>query len=70
MLRKWSIWVSILVSVLNLLSAAPGIAFAPDVALQVGAAITVVVSALIMVLVVVPGSRRAFVATTSSSSSS
>ena len=64
MLRKWSIWLTILVSVLNLLSAAPGIPFGPDVALQVAAAVTVVVSALIIVLVVIPTSRRAFVADT------
>ena len=62
MLRKWSIWLTIIVSVLNLLSAAPGIAFAPDVALQVAAAVTVVVSALIVVLVVLPSSRHAFAA--------
>jgi len=62
MLRKWSIWPTIIVSMLNLLSAAPGVAFAPDVALQVAAAVTVVVSALIIVLVVLPTSRRAFAA--------
>jgi hypothetical protein len=61
-LRKWGIWLTILVSVLNLLSAAPGIPFAPDAILQVGAAVTVVVSALIIVLVVLPTSRRAFAA--------
>ena len=62
MLRKWSIWLTIVVSVLNLLSAAPGVAFAPDEALQVAAVVTVVVSALIIVLVVLPTSRRAFAA--------
>jgi hypothetical protein len=62
MLRRWSIWLTIVVSVLNLLSAAPGIAFAPDVALQAAAAGTVVVSVLIVVLVVLPASRRALTA--------
>jgi hypothetical protein len=62
MLRKWSIWLTIIVSVLNLLSAAPGVAFAPDIAFQVAAAVTVVVSALIIVLVVLPTSRQAFAA--------
>ena len=62
MLRKWSIWLTIVASVLNLLSAAPGVAFAPDEALQVAAAVTVVVSALITVLVVLPTLRRAFAA--------
>jgi uncharacterized membrane protein (DUF2068 family) len=64
MLRKWSIWLTIVVSVLNLLSAAPGIPFGPNTALQVAAAVTVVVSALIIVLVVIPTSMRAFVAAT------
>ncbi len=62
MLRKWSFWLTIVVSVLNLLSAAPGIAFAPNAALQAAATVTVVVSALIIVLVVLPSSRRAFAA--------
>ncbi len=58
-LRKWSIWLAIVVSVLNLLSAAPGITAAPNAALQVAATLTVVVSALIIVLVVLPSSRLA-----------
>src|SRR5829696_3083105 len=62
MLRKWSVWLTIIVSGRNLLSAAPGMAFAPHIALQVAAAVTVVVSTLIIVLVVLPTSRRAFVA--------
>jgi hypothetical protein len=60
MLRKWSIWLTIIVSVVNFLSAAPGLAFAPNAALQVAATITVVGSAIIIVLVVLPASRRAF----------
>ena len=39
MLKKWSIWLTIIVSALNLLSAAPGITFAPNAALQVAATI-------------------------------
>jgi hypothetical protein len=62
MLRKWSIWLTIVVSLLNLLSAAPGIPFGPNTALQAAAAVTVVASALIIVLGVMPTSRRAFVA--------
>jgi hypothetical protein len=62
MLRKWSMWLAIVVSALNILSAAPGIAFAPNASLQVAAIITVVGSALIIVLVVLPTSRRAFAA--------
>jgi hypothetical protein len=63
MLRKWSLWLTIVVSVLNILSAAPGVAFAPNAPLQVAATVTVVVFALIIVLVVgVPSSRRALAA--------
>ncbi len=61
-LRKWSTWLVIVVSALNLLSAAPGITAAPNAALQVAATVTVVVSALIIVLVVLPTSRCAFAA--------
>ena len=60
-LRRWGIWLTIVVSVLNLLSAAPGVAFAPNAALQ-AAAVGVVVPALIIGLVVLPPSRRAFAA--------
>ena len=60
MLRKWSMWLTIVVSVVNFLSAAPGLTFAPNAALQVAATITVVGSAIIIVLVVLPASRRAF----------
>jgi len=63
MLKKWSLWLTIVISVLNILSAAPGVAFAPNAALQVAATVTVVVFALIIVLVVgLPSSRRALAA--------
>jgi hypothetical protein len=63
MLRKWSVWLTIIVSALNILSAAPGIAFAPNAALQVAATVTVVGFAIVIVLVARPNSRRAFAAT-------
>ena len=62
MLRRWGIWLTVVVCVLNLLSAAPGVAFAPNAALQAFAAVGVVVPALIIVLVVLAPSRRAFAA--------
>ncbi len=62
LLRKWGLWLTIIVSVLNLLSAAPGITSAPNAGLQAAAIVTVVVSALIIVLVVLPDSRRALTA--------
>jgi hypothetical protein len=60
MLRKWGIWLTIVVCVLNILSAAPGLTEALNTALQVAATVTVVVFALIIVLVVLPSSRCAF----------
>jgi hypothetical protein len=63
MLKKWSLWLTIVVSVLNILSAAPGVALAPNAALQAAATIGVLVPALIIVLVVLPTSRRTLAAT-------
>jgi uncharacterized membrane protein (DUF2068 family) len=61
-LKRWGVWLAVVVCALNLLSAAPGIPFAPDAALRVAATVTVVVCALVIVLVLVPASRRAFAA--------
>ncbi len=61
-LRRWSIWLTIIVSLLNVL-AAPGVAAAPNGALHGAATVTVIVIALIVVLVVLPASRRARVTT-------
>ncbi len=63
MMKKWGLWLTIVVSVLNLLSAAPGIAFASNAALQAAAIVFVVIPALIIVLVVLSTSRRSFAAT-------
>jgi hypothetical protein len=60
MLKRWALWLAIVVSVLNILSAAPGLAFAPTPMLQVAATVTVVGSALVILLVVLPGSRSAY----------
>jgi uncharacterized membrane protein (DUF2068 family) len=62
-LKRWGVWLAVVVGALNLLSAAPGIPFGPNAALRVAATATVVVCALIVVLVVLPASRRAFAAT-------
>jgi uncharacterized membrane protein (DUF2068 family) len=62
-LKRRGVWLAVVVSALNLVSAAPGIPFGPDAALRVAATATVLVSALIIVLVVLPASRRAFAAT-------
>ncbi len=62
LLKRWGLWLAIVVCALNLLSAAPGIPFAPTAALRVAATVTVLASALIIVLVVLPTSRHAFTA--------
>ena len=59
MLRKWGLWLAIVVCVLNLLDGASGVVGAPYPALQVVSTVIVVVFALIVVLVVLPSSRRA-----------
>lgn len=59
-LKRWALWPTIIICVVNILSAAPGIAFAPNAALRVGALVGVIGSALIILLVVLPNSRRAY----------
>ena len=61
-LRRWSIWLSVVVSALGILSAAPGVAFAPNATLQAAATVGVVIPAIIIVLVVLTPSRRALAA--------
>lgn len=58
-LKRWSVWLTVILSVLNILAAAPGIAFAPTIVLFVAATATVVGYALLIVLVMLPASRRA-----------
>ncbi len=60
MLKRWALWLTIVLSVLNILSAAPGLAFAPNAGLRVAATVTVVGFALVILLVVMPDSRRAY----------
>ncbi len=59
-LKRWSVWLTIVVSVLNILSATPGFAFAPTPEMFVAAIVTVVGFALITVLELLPTSRRAY----------
>lgn len=60
-LKRWGMILAIIVSVLNALSAAPGIAEAPNV-LKVLSALNVVLSIVLIVLVVLPSARRAYAA--------
>ena len=59
MLKPWSYWTTIVVSVLNFLLGLPGMLFAPGATLKALIAVTEVVAILIIVLVVRPDSRRA-----------
>ena len=59
LLKKWSFWATIGVSVLNFLVGAPGVVIAPGAAMKAVIAVTEVVAILIVVLVVPPSSRRA-----------
>ena len=60
MLKRWGMWITLVVSVLNILSAAPGLVFAPSTTLFILALITVVGFAIVLVLAVLPDSRRAY----------
>ena len=58
MLKGWALWLTIVVSVLNILAAAPGLVFATDLLGRVLAMFGVVGSALVILFAVLPGSRR------------
>jgi hypothetical protein len=60
MLKRWALWLTIVVSVLNILAAAPGLVFATELLGRVLAMIGVVGFALVILLAVLPGSRRAY----------
>ena len=60
MMRRWGIWLAIVVCVLNILDGASEAVLAANVVLQVAAAVSAAVFALIVVLVSLPASRRAY----------
>jgi uncharacterized membrane protein (DUF2068 family) len=59
-LKRWALWITIVASVLNILAAAPGLVFAPDLAGRALATVGVGGFALVILLVVLPNSRRAY----------
>ena len=61
-LRRWGLWLTIIVSVLNILLAAPGLVVEPNAVGRIFAAVQAVVPVLILVLVTRPASRRTFAA--------
>ena len=60
MLKRWVMWLTIVVSVLNILAAAPGLVFATEATGRVLATIGVVGFAVVILLAALPGSRRAY----------
>jgi uncharacterized membrane protein (DUF2068 family) len=60
MLKRWALWLTIVICVLNILAAAPGLVFATELMGRVLATIGVVGFAVVIVLAVLPGSRRAY----------
>jgi peptidoglycan/LPS O-acetylase OafA/YrhL len=60
MLKRWSLWLTNIVCVLNILSAAPGLFFAPNFTWRILAAVGVVGFALVILLAVQPEARRSY----------
>jgi uncharacterized membrane protein (DUF2068 family) len=58
--KRWSVWLTIILSVVSILLAVPPILFGPTVAIQVLNIVSDVAFALIIVLVLLPASRRAY----------
>jgi hypothetical protein len=60
-LKRWNnVWLSVIVCVLGILSAAPGFTEAPNSMLRIRATGAVVGGALIILLVVLPNLRRVY----------
>jgi hypothetical protein len=62
MTKKWSLWLTIAVCVLNILLNLPGLAMVPTVALQAAIAVQTIGFIITLVLVVLPSARRALAA--------
>ena len=59
-LKRWSVWLTIILSAVSILLSVPPILFGPTVAMQVLNIVSGVAFALIIVLVLLPASRRAY----------
>jgi uncharacterized membrane protein (DUF2068 family) len=59
MMKRWGLWLTIVVCVVNILFNVLGLAMVPTVALQVAIAVQTIGFVLTIVLVVLPDSRRA-----------
>ena len=59
-LKRWSVWLTIILSTVSILLSVPPILFGPTVAMQDLNIVSGVAFALIIVLVLLPASRRAY----------
>jgi uncharacterized membrane protein (DUF2068 family) len=59
-LKRWSVWLTIILSAVSILLSVPPLLFGPTVAIQVVSIVSDVGFALIIVLVLLPASRRAY----------
>jgi hypothetical protein len=57
---RWSYWPSIVVSVLNIIVAAPGLTEAPSTAIKIALVVTIVVAVVIIVLLLRRESKESF----------
>jgi hypothetical protein len=60
MLKRWALRLTVVVAVLNILAAAPGLVFATDLSRRALATMGVVGYALVILLAVLPGPRRTY----------
>jgi uncharacterized membrane protein (DUF2068 family) len=58
-LKRWGVWLTIILSAVNILLTVPPLLFGPTVAIQVVSIVSGVAFALVIVLVLLPASRRA-----------
>ena len=59
-LKRWSVWLTIILSAVNILLTVPPLLFGPTVAIQVVSIVSGVAFALVIVLVLLPASRRVY----------
>jgi len=58
--KRWGIVATIVLRVIDSLSAAPGLVFAPTMALRLAAVLGITLSIVVIALVLLPASRRAY----------
>jgi hypothetical protein len=62
LMKPWSLWATVVVCVLNVLSGLPGMIVSPTAGIKVTCVVLVLAAVLAMVLVVLPTSRRTLTA--------